>query len=66
MLTKVGPGINTPEKAFDNHLLHVLPLIIYSDQSCGVRGWNRTINNYLMQDTVDDINQCGLGGVVLS
>ena len=53
-------------KALGNHLLHVLPLIIHSDQSCGVRGRNRTMNNYLMQNTVDDINQCGLGGAVLS
>ena len=53
-------------KAIANRLLQVLPSIIHPDQSCGVRGRNPVVNNRLMQDIVDDINNRGLGGAVLS
>ena len=53
-------------KAIANRLLQVLPSIIHSDQSCGVRGRNPVVNNRLMQDIVSDINSRGLGGAVLS
>lgn len=53
-------------KAIANRLLQVLPSIIHTDQSCGVRGRNPVVNNRLMQDIVSDINRRGLGGAILS
>ena len=40
--------------------------MIYSDQTCGVRGRTSIVNSRLLQDIVTDVNQRGLGGAVLS
>ena len=53
-------------KAIANRLLQVFPLVIHSDQTCGVRDRNPTINRRMLQDIVNDINRHGLGGAVLS
>ena len=53
-------------KAITNRLLQVLPSVIHSDQTCGVRGRHSIVNSHLLQDIVTDINQRGLGGAVLS
>ena len=53
-------------KAIANRLLTVLPSIIHSNQSCGVKGRNPIVNNRLLQDIVDDLNHRGIGGAVLS
>ena len=53
-------------KAIANRLLQVLPSVIHSDQTCGVRCRHSIVNSRLLQDIVTDVNQRGLGGAVLS
>ena len=53
-------------KAIANRLLQVLPLVIHSDQTCGVRDHNPTINRRMLQDIFNDINRHSLGVAVLS
>ena len=53
-------------KTIANRLLQVLPSIIHTDQSGGVRGRNPVVNNHLLQDIVSDTNRRDLGGALLS
>ena len=53
-------------KAVTNRLLTVLPSLIHTDQSCGIKDRNSIVNNHLLQHVVDDLNQPGIGGAILS
>ena len=65
-ITLLSTDYKIAAKAIANRLLQVLPSVIHSDQTCGIRGRTSIVNSRLLQDIVTDINQCGLGGAVLS
>lgn len=44
-------------KAIANCLLQVLPSVIHSDQTCGIRSRTSIVNSRLLQDIITDINQ---------
>ena len=53
-------------KAIANRLLSVLPSVIHPDQVCGIIGRHISAKTRLLQDIVDDLNNRGMGGAILS
>ena len=65
-ITLLCVDYKTVTKAIANRLLSVLPSVIHPDQVCGITGRNISAKTRLLQDTVHDLNSCGMGGTILS